>query len=115
MLSLATQYINTGNPQFDIKIDHAKKLFFKPDSTREDKRSACESLSFVLEPLREDLKSILSTSDVNDFFKIVNNFDIRHNKDYTKRIEFEEQLEWVFYSLLNTINTFTMIIKRIEP
>jgi hypothetical protein len=112
MLSLATQDINTGNPQLDIKIDHAKKLFFKPDSTREDKRSACESLSFVLEPLRENLKSILSASDVSDFFNIINNFDIRHNKDHTKRIELEEQLEWVFYSLLNTINTYTKIIKK---
>lgn len=109
MLGLAKQDIHTGNPQLDIKIEHAKKLFCKGDSTKEDKRSACESLCFVLEPLREDLKTFFSSSDVSDFFNIVNNFDIRHNKEFTKRLEFEEQLEWIFYSLLNTINTFSKL------
>lgn len=112
MIGLASQEIHTGNPQLDVKIDHAKKLFFKTDSTKEDKRSACESLSFVLEPLREDLKSYFSSSDVSDFFNIVNNFDIRHNKDSTKRLELEEQFEWVFYSLLNTINVYSKIKNR---
>lgn len=109
MLGLANQDINTGNPQLDIKIEHAKKLFFKDGGNLEDKRSACESLCFVLEPLREDLKTFFSVSDVNDFFKIVNNFDIRHNKEHTKRLEHEEQFEWIFYSLLNTINTYTKL------
>jgi hypothetical protein len=109
MIGLAIQEIHTGNPQLDIKIDHAKKLFFKSNSSKEDKRSACESLSFALEPLREELKSFLSTSDVSDFFNIVNNFDIRHNKDHTKRLEHDEQLEWVFYALLNTINTYSKL------
>jgi len=109
MIGLAKQDIHTGNPQLDIKIEHAKKLFFKSESSKEDKRSACESLSFVLEPLREDLKSFFSTSDVSDFFNIVNNFDIRHNKDVTKRLVHDEQLEWIFYSLLNTINTFSKL------
>ena len=109
MIGLAKQDILTGNPQLDIKIEHAKKLFFKSDSSKEDKRSACESLSFVLEPLREDLKSFFLSSDVGDFFNIVNNFDIRHNKDSTKRLEYDEQLEWIFYSLLNTINTYSKL------
>jgi len=40
---------------------------------------------------------------------MVNNFNIRHNKTSTKVIEHEVQLEWIFYSLLNTITTYIKI------
>ena len=76
-------------------------------------RSACESLSYVLEPLREELPKYFHKQDVSDFFNIVNNFDIRHNKDHTKKLIHPEQLEWGFYSLLNTINTYVKLKKRL--
>ena len=75
-------------------------------------RSACETLSYILEPLREDLKNYFSQKDVSDFFQIVNTFDIRHNKYMTKNIVHIEQLEWVFYTLLNSINTFVKLKKQ---
>lgn len=106
MWDLVKQEVFTGDVSIDDKIMHAKKLFFKTNSTFNDKRSACEALSFILEPIREELKKVLSNSDVSDFFNIVNTFDIRHNKESTKSIKHEEQLEWIFYSLLNSIICF---------
>lgn len=79
----------------------------------DDKRSACETLSFVLEPLRKDLTSFFSTGDVSDFFLLVNRFDIRHNKTSTTSLVHEEQLEWVFYTLLNTITTYTKLKRKL--
>jgi hypothetical protein len=88
-------------------------LFFKEPQTMDRMRSACESLSFVLEPLREDLKKYFNSKDTEAFFNIVNNFDIRHNKEQTKDIQYQEQLEWIFYSLLNTITIYTKLKDRI--
>lgn len=112
MIGLVDQEISTGDSNVDEKISHAKKLFFESDS-KDNKRSACEALSYILEPLREDLKQYFSNGDVSDFFNIVNNFDIRHNKDHTKNLEHVEQLEWIFYSLLNTINTYTKLKSKL--
>ena len=109
--NLVKQDVFTGNSQIDDKISHAKKLFFKIDSSFDDKRSACETLSFVLEPLREKLAKYFSGKDISTFFEIVNNFDVRHNKERTKQLEMVEQLEWIFYSLLNTIITYYKILR----
>lgn len=106
MVGLVDQEIRTGNVETDEKINHAKKLFFNNNATLEDKRSACITLSAVLEPIREELKQYFSNPDVSDFFRMVNEFDIRHNKATTKDIKSPEQLEWVFYSLLNTISCY---------
>lgn len=57
---------------------------------------------------------LFTKGDTNVFFKIINDFDIRHNKNTTRQIEFPEQLEWIFYSLLNTINTYTKLKQRLE-
>lgn len=112
MIGLVDERITTGNVEIDEKINHAKNLFFKDGSTMDDKRSACETLSYVLEPLRNDLAAFFSTNDVSDFFQLVNRFDIRHNKASTISLVHEEQLEWVFYTLLNSINAFTKLKKK---
>ena len=113
MIGLVSQQITTGNIEIDEKINHAKDLFFKEPKTVDRMRSACETLSYVLEPLRKDLDKYFKAKDVSDFFQIVNNFDIRHNKEHTKDIVHPEQLEWVFYSLLNTINVYTKLKERL--
>lgn len=109
LFGLVSQKITTGNTEIDEKINHAREQFFDEPQTPNKMRSACEALSFVLEPLREDLKSYFNQKDVSDFFQIVNTFDIRHNKETTKNIVHEEQLEWVFYTLLNTISTYVKL------
>ena len=78
-------------------------------------RSACETLIYILDPLRKDLETYFKQKDISDFFQIVNNFDIRHKKESTKDIINEEQLEWIYFSLLNTINTYTKLQKKIKP
>jgi hypothetical protein len=111
MWDLVKQDVFTGNTDIDEKIFHAKKLFFKVNSTFDDKRSACETLSFILEPLRDKLEKYFSDKDISTFFNIVNSFDIRHNKERTQQLERVEQLEWIFYTLLNTIIIYNKILK----
>ncbi len=112
MIGLVNQNITTGNSEVDDKINYSKELFFREPQTMDRMRSACETLCFILEPLRTELKKHLKEKDIEDFFNIVNNFDIRHNKSHTKEIQHPEQLEWIFYSLLNTINTYTKLKAR---
>lgn len=107
LFGLVSQEITTGDAEVDTKINHARAMFFDKPASMDKMRSACETLCFVLEPLRNSLSSAFSQKDVSDFFQLVNTFDIRHNKDTTKNLLHEEQLEWVFYTLLNTINTYT--------
>lgn len=112
ILSFFPVRIDLGSPEIDRKINHAYSLFSQENSSIEDKRSACEELSFVLEPFREDLSMYFSKKDVNHFFDLVNNFDIRHNRETTKKLVFVEQVEWVFFGLLNTILTYGKLKKR---
>jgi len=112
MISLVNQEIETGDFEVDKIINYAKKLFFEEPQTMEKMRSACENLIYVLEPLRKQCEIFFGKNDTGDFFKIVNEFDIRHNKHTTKQIQYPEQLEWIFYSLLNTINTFIKLKTR---
>lgn len=113
LFGLVSQEIKTGSLIIDKKINHARVLFFEKPESMDKMRSACETLSHILEPLREDLDSYFSVKDVSAFFQIVNTFDIRHNKDTTKTLHHHEQLEWVFYTLLNTINTYYKIRSRL--
>ncbi|GGA90155.1 hypothetical protein [Puia dinghuensis] len=113
MFGLVSQEISTGDPTSDASIEQARKAFFDEPTNFESKRSACEALAFVLEPLRKELDGMFE-GDTEIFFNIVNNFSIRHNKLSTRRINNEEQLEWVFYSLLNTINTFVKMKRKVQ-
>lgn len=109
LFGLVSQEISTGDYEIDKSINHAREIFFDEPQTMDKMRSACETLSFVLEPLRNNLSTFLASRDVSDFFLIVNTFDIRHNKETTKKLVYPEQLEWVFYTLLNSINTYVKL------
>lgn len=112
MFRLVSQEITTGNRERDEQINHARSLFFDTPQTSDKMRSACETLSYVIEPLRNELNIYFNSSDVSDFFQLVNRFDIRHNKSNTIKLIEPEQLEWVFYTLLNTINTYSKLKGR---
>ncbi len=112
LFRLINQDITTGNIETDDKLNHARKLFFSEPLSMDNMRSACETLSYILEPFRNDLDNYFASKDVSAFFQIVNKFDIRHNKDSTMKIVEPEQLEWIFYSLLNTINTYTKLKEK---
>jgi hypothetical protein len=109
MFSLISQNIRTGNKNIDDKINHAREMFFSEPVSIDKMRTACETLSYVLEPLRTDLNDFFNQKDIQDFFHIVNSFDIRHNKESTKNLIYQEQFEWIFYSLLNTITTYVKL------
>lgn len=106
MRDLLYQTIRIGDEKEDNMLNEARKLFFGVDSNFETKRSACEILSKILEPKRVRLESMIGKKDVGTFFEIVNKFDIRHNKKSVLEIKYEEQLEWIFFSLLNSINLY---------
>ena len=112
LFGLINQDITTGNIETDDKLNHARKLFLSEPQSLDNMRSACETLSYILEPYRNDLENYFASKDVSAFFQIVNKFDIRHNKESTMKIIEPEQLEWVFYSLLNTINTYTKLKEK---
>jgi len=110
--SIIQPIINSGNVETDKRINHAVSLFYQENATIEDKRSASEELSFILEPFRKDIDKYFLDKDVNFFFQLVNEFDIRHNKEKTKKLIYEEQIEWIFQCLLNTLITFIKLKKR---
>lgn len=111
LFGLVSQEIATGDPSVDASIEQARKEFFNESTSFDCKRSACETLIYVLEPLRKELDGMFD-GDTEYFFRIVNEFSVRHNKASTKRINNEEQLEWIFYSLLNTINTYVKMKRK---
>jgi hypothetical protein len=69
LVGLVAPKITTGNIAVDEKINHAKNLFFKENATLDDKRSACETLSYVLEPLRNELATFFLQRMLVIFFK----------------------------------------------
>lgn len=112
--SIVQPKIDSGNIVIDRKINHAISMFYQEISTIEDKRSACEEISFILEPFRKDIEKYFVEKDVNLFFQLVNEFDIRHNKEITKKLVYEEQIEWIFQCLLNSLITYIKLKKRFE-
>jgi len=68
LFGLVSQSITTGDKERDNKINHARELFFNEPQTADNMRSACETLSYILEPLREDLKDYFASKDIADFF-----------------------------------------------
>lgn len=78
----------------------------------EQLRSACITLAAVLERYRGDLSFAFGKKDTDAFFALVNEFDIRHNHTRVKQIEHPEQLEWVYYTLLNSISTYCKLKAR---
>jgi hypothetical protein len=94
----------TGDLKIDEQISHAKKLFLQEPRTPENLRSACEQLSFIAEPIRSELEKRKNLDvDLDIFFNIVNNFEVRHNKISNKPITYPEQYEFIFYGFLNAL------------
>ncbi|WP_158860998.1 hypothetical protein [Lunatibacter salilacus] len=65
MIRLIREDFGFGDEDTNEKVNHAIKLFHT-DSSMDNKRSACETLSFILEPLRNELKVTFS-GDTEDF------------------------------------------------
>lgn len=103
-----------GDEDIQKRIKHAQNLFLNRESDLEKKRSACETLGHILEEYREDIKKTDLGKESEELFGIINNWGIRHNKKGTKKIEYEELLDWIFYSQLNTLKTYLKLKEKTQ-
>jgi len=115
MLGLTSQSIVLSEPEWNTRVGHAVDLFDEQPRTKERMRSAVLELCAVLEPVRAELEGNFGKKDTNTFFQLVNEFDIRHNKNEIGKIEHEEQLEWLYYAFLNTLNTYAKLERKLNP
>ena len=102
------------------KYRSAIKMYLHYTSNREEKRKAINLLADILEPLRNELKNILNeewefNKNLHDnlIFEIVNNFNIRHNKE-VKNYSEDIWFEWMFHYYTSLINTYYRLIDAKE-
>jgi len=94
------------------RVQSAVEKFRRRSSTRDDRRDAVRDLGDVLEPLRKQAGTHLSSRDESDLFNILNNFDIRHNNETQKKDYDPIWLSGLFYHYLAMIHVLTHLIDR---
>jgi hypothetical protein len=97
-------------------VNAASNKFRRYKSSIDEKRDAVRDLADVLEFLRPQLASVLTSKDEADLFNIANNFGIRHHNakqkdDYDKEIWYT----WMFYYYLATIHSVLRLLDRKQP
>lgn len=96
-------------PAQDIKIteriDAAIIRYRRHGSTLDDRRQAVRDLADVLEYIRPQIKSTLTSADEKDLFNLANNFGIRHH-NASQKTSYDSNiwLSWMFYFYLSTIH-----------
>jgi hypothetical protein len=94
------------------RLNAAVLRYRRHGSTTDDRRQAVRDLADVLEYLRPQVKSLLTSADEKDLFNIANNFGIRHHND-KQRTAYDSGiwLSWMFYFYLSTIH---VVLRKIE-
>ena len=94
------------------RINAAALRYRRHGSTIDDRRQAVRDLSDVLEYLRPQVKTLLTSADEKDLFNIANNFGVRHHND-KQRTAYDAGiwLSWMFYFYLSTIH---VVLRKIE-
>lgn len=78
-----------------------------------DRRDAVRELADVLEFIREDARTVLTSKDQSDLFNLANNFGIRHHtKDQKTDYDQAIWLSWMFYHYLATIHACVRMIEK---
>lgn len=87
------------------RVGAATLRYRRHGSTLDDRRQAVRDLSDVLEYLRPQVKTLLTSADEKDLFNIANNFGVRHHND-KQRTAYDASiwLSWMFYFYLSTIH-----------
>lgn len=87
------------------RVSAATLRYRRHGSTLDDRRQAVRDLSDVLEYLRPQVKTLLTSADEKDLFNIANNFGVRHHND-KQRTAYDASiwLSWMFYFYLSTIH-----------
>lgn len=104
------------------RLKGAATSFYRFDADLEQKRQAIFTLAGILEPIRAELKETLNNvyeinKNTHDklIFDIVNNFDIRHNKEgqYT---EYQREIwyDWMMQYYTSVIITYYKLQKENE-
>jgi len=87
------------------RVRAATILFRKHKSSLQDRKHALRDLVDVLEYLRPQMQSVLSSKDESDLFNIANNFAVRHHNDKQKtNYDTAIWCSWMFYFYLATIH-----------
>ena len=95
------------------RIVSATDRFRRHRASRQDRKHALRDLADVLEYLRPQIKSILSSKDEADLFNIANNFGIRHHNDVQKtNYDAAIWYSWMFYYYLATLHACVRLIHR---
>lgn len=94
------------------RVTAATLRYRRHGSTLDDRRQAVRDLADVLEYLRPQVKTLLTTADEKDLFNIANNFGVRHHND-KQRTAYDASiwLSWMFYFFLSTIH---VVLRKIE-
>ena len=88
------------------------KLKFRRRSVS-DRRDAVRELADVLEFIREDARTVLTSKDASDLFNLANNFGIRHHtKEQKTDYDMVIWLSWMFYYYLATIHACVRMIEK---
>jgi hypothetical protein len=82
---------------------------------RVDPRDAVRDLADVLEFLRPQVKSVLTSKDESDLFHLINNFGIRHHTTQQKT-DYDPAIwqSWMYYFLLATIHAAVRLIEKVQ-
>jgi hypothetical protein len=94
------------------RVTAAALRYRRHGSTLDDRRQAVRDLADVLEYLRPQVKTLLTSADEKDLFNIANNFGVRHHND-KQRTAYDASiwLSWMFYFYLSTIH---VVLRKIE-
>ncbi len=94
------------------RVAAAALRYRRHGSTIDDRRQAVRDLADVLEYLRPQVKTFLTSADEKDLFNIANNFGVRHHND-KQRTAYDTSiwLSWMFYFYLSTIH---VVLRKIE-
>jgi hypothetical protein len=114
----AEALLNENLPTYDKNnvdnvVREAVSCYKRSRSSLTDKRNAVKMLADVLEFLRPQIKSVLTTADENELFNIANNFGIRHHKPGQKT-DYDQDvwLDWIFYHYLATISSVIRLLTK---
>lgn len=94
------------------RVSAAVLRYRRHGSTVDDRRQAVRDLADVLEYLRPQVKTLLTSADEKDLFNIANNFGVRHHND-KQRTAYDTGiwLSWMFYFYLSTIH---VVLRKLE-
>ena len=103
------------------KMSSASRMYYRFDSSMEEKKKAINILADILEPIRDNVKDIFDKDHLGKkphdklIFDIVNNFNVRHNKD-NQKLDYSKEIwyDWMMQYYTSVIIAYYKIQKDRE-